>query len=71
MPSSHSKPFVHNALVGLAKQLKRGACFGLLSLLCMSAMHLYCLHENDGKAFSISNKSENTSRNPITTRLEA
>ena len=31
-------------------------------------MHLYCFHENDGKAFSISNKSENTSRNPITTR---
>ena len=54
------KPFVHNALVDRAKQLKRDACFGLLLLLCVSAVRLCCFHENDGKVFSISNKSENT-----------
>ena len=60
MLSSHEKPFVHNALVDRVKQLKRDACFGLLSLLCVSAVRLYCFHENDRKVFSISNKSENT-----------
>ena len=60
MLSSHEKPIVYNAQVDRAKQLKRDACFGLLSLLCLSAVRLYCFHENDGKVFSISNKSENT-----------
>ena len=60
MLSSHEKPIVYNALVDRAKQLKRDACFGLLLLLCVSAVRLYCFHENDGKVFSISNKSENT-----------
>ena len=44
-------------MVDRVKQKTR--CLLWFALICESAVHLYCFHENDGRAFSISNKSEN------------
>ena len=35
-------------------------CLFWFAFIRVSPVHLYCFHENYGKAFSISNKSENT-----------